>query len=139
MNLVELFNKHSLPYDTTFTNHNYMNVGDFLNAIAELTENERGQNELQVTKSEHTEGSIANGAVADVKEIIYTALEEITSIDQSLRLEPETIYNPLKLRKAVNTAFKATCDKHKIAYTEKDLRPEGDEQLKNIWNLIKNR
>ena len=95
--------------------------------------------EKLVSKSEHTEGSSANGAVADIKEIIYTALEEITAIDQALRLEPGTIYNPLELRKAENTAFKATCAKYNIAYTEKDLRPEGDEQLKNIWNLIKNK
>lgn len=46
----KLFDRHSLPYDTTFTKHNYMNKGDFINAINELTEAKRGQNELQVSQ-----------------------------------------------------------------------------------------
>lgn len=41
-----------------------------------LTEAKRGQNQLQVTKSEHTEGSLANGAVADIFTKISDLIDE---------------------------------------------------------------
>lgn len=50
-------------------------IYDFVNE--KLTEGKRGQNELQVTKSEHTEGSLANGAVAEeLKPILLGAKVE---------------------------------------------------------------
>lgn len=72
-------------------------------------------------------------------EMLYFVLGELTAIDQALRLEPTTIYNPFKLREAENVAIRTTLEKFKIPFTEEDLRPEGNKQKQAIIDFLKNR
>lgn len=73
----------------------------------------------------------------NIIDILYFVLDELTAIDQALRLEPATIYHPFKLRKAENVAVRATLEKFKIPFTEDDLKPEGDKQKQAMINFLK--
>jgi hypothetical protein len=116
-----------------------------VNALRGLTEEQR--HDLTVALTERD--SILKKELADehkkafnreieIKEIIYFTLEEITAIDGMLRLNPDSIHNPLLRRKIVNDVFRKTCEKFNIHFTDKELLPEGDEQLKNLAKLIFN-
>jgi hypothetical protein len=72
-----------------------------------------------------------------IKKIIHAALYELTAIDEKLRLDPLSIYNPFELNKAINTAFKTTCNMYGISFTEEDLKPEGKEIIERYINLTK--
>lgn len=71
------------------------------------------------------------------KEIIHFVIDEITAIDGQYRLEPISICNPFVRSKVHNSIFIRTCEKFKIKYDEKDLKPEGEKQAKQIYELIK--
>jgi len=64
-------------------------------------------------------------------------IDELTAIDETLRLDSSTIYNPFKLRKAENHAIRTTLHKFNVPFLESDLRPEGDEQKNAIIELLK--
>lgn len=63
MNLEKLFDKYSLPYDTTFTKHNYMNKGD----ISMKTQGMQGAEKEIMLKIGEIQQDICDAILIEIK------------------------------------------------------------------------